>query len=250
MIRTALRPRWLALLALLVVVSFIFVRLGLWQLRSATDHAAQEYAAQQAALETVPVSQVLGPHQAFPPGGVAHPVTVTGEYDPALQFLVPDRRLEGRTGYWVVTPVRTDQSGQDALIAVVRGFVTDPADAGEVAAGPVTVSGGLAPSESPSTVGGLPEGQRTGVDTADLANAWGEPIYNAFIFAEEEDPQLSAATVQRVPVPVFGAGGGVDWRNLGYGLQWFVFIGFAVYMYLRFLREASRTTTPSTGASS
>ena len=59
---------------------------------------------------------------------------------------------------------------------------------------------------------------------------------------------MTAAEVKRVPPPVFGETG-IEWRNFGYGLQWFVFAIFACYMYYRFLKDATerdRTATAPT----
>lgn len=238
MIRTALKPAWLALLALLVVVVVAFYQLGMWQLGVSSNKASREQAAAQAARPTEPLADVLAPHQAFPDRGAGLSVATEGEYVPSLQFLVPDRVLEGEQGYWVLTPLRTEVSGNPALLPVMRGFVTDPAQADVPPTTPVSIEGTLTPSESP--VGGdHPEGQRGAIDTADLANEWGEPIYNAFVFLVEEDPAVTSAEVVRVPPPVFGESG-IVWRNVGYGLQWFVFAAFAVYMYVRFLHDATQ----------
>lgn len=248
MIRTALKPAWLALLALLLAVLFAFYQLGMWQLGVSSNQASRERAIEQASRPTEPLAQVTAPHQPFPADGAGLSVSTQGEYDPQLQFLVPDRLLEGEPGYWVVTPLRTDAAGEPALLPVLRGFVADPADADLPPATPVTVEGTLAPAESPVGTE-VAEGQRGAIDTADLANEWDEPIYNAFIFLVEEDPAVTGSTVQRVPPPVFGETG-IVWRNFGYGIQWFVFAGFACYMYYRFLKDATekerRASTPHT----
>lgn len=240
MIRTALRPGWLALLALLVVVVVSFYHLGMWQLGVSSNKAARELAAAQAARPTQPLGEVTAPHQAFPAYGAGLSVAADGQYDASRQFLVPGRLLEGREGYWVVTPLRTDDSGEPALLPVVRGFVLSPDQADRPGAAPVSLTGTLAPGESATTGATLPEGQREAIDTADLVNAWDEPMYNAFVFLAEEDPALTSPAVARIPPPVFG-GSGIDPRNVGYALQWFVFALFAVYMYYRFLRQASAT---------
>ena len=244
MIRTALRPAWLALLALLVVVVVAFYQLGMWQLGVSSSAASREFAAEQAARPTVPLTEAIDPQSTFPDDGAGRSVLVTGSYRSDQQFLVPRRLLEGQEGYWVVTPVRVEPTG--ALLPVVRGFVTDPAQADRPPGTRVELTGTLAPGEAPGPAG-LPEGQRGSIDTAELVNDWDAPIYDGFLFATEERPDLTASAVQRVPPPVFGETG-VIWRNVGYGLQWFLFAGFAVYMYLRFLRDASRrssgTTTP------
>ncbi len=242
-IRTALRPAWLALLALLLAIVWAFVQLGTWQIGVSSNEAARERAAEQAARPTEPLGQVMEPHQAFPDDAAGLSVTAEGGYAAQHQFLVPDRLLEGELGYWVVTPVRTSSTDGPALLPVVRGFVTDPADADRPDDTPVQVTGTLAPSESPAEGGPWPEGQRGSIDSADLVNDWDEPLFTGFLFLVEEEPALTSAEVVRVPPPVFGESG-IVWRNFGYGLQWFVFAAFAVYMYLRFLREAARGGRP------
>lgn len=247
MIRTALRPAWLALLALLVVVVVAFYQLGMWQLGVSSSKAAREHAQAQAARPVEPLGEVLAPHQPFPADGAGRPVLAEGEYAADLQFLVPGRRLSGVDGYWVVTPLHTSASGAPALLPVVRGFVTDPADADRPPSTPLTVTGTLAPGE-PAAAGSLPEGQRGSIDPADLVNDWDEPVYNAFAFLAQEQPAVTGAAVRPVPAPVFGETG-VSLRNLGYGIQWFVFAGFACYMYYRFLKEAAAQPQPQGGPS-
>lgn len=244
MIRTALKPAWLALLALLVVVVVAFYQLGMWQLGVSSNAASREFAAEQATRPTVPLAEAITPQSTFPDDGAGRSVLVTGTYVPELQFLVPQRLLEGEPGYWVVTPVRTVGSGPEALLPVVRGFVPAPADAGRPDPDvPVELTGTLAPGEAPGPTG-LPEGQRGSIDTAELVNDWDSPIYDAFLFLVQESPTLTTSEVRAVPPPVFGETG-VVWRNVGYALQWFIFAAFAVYMYVRFLRDAAQEPAPA-----
>lgn len=243
MIRTALRPAWLALLALLVAVVWAFVQLGTWQIGISSNEAARERAAEQAARPTEPLAAVMAPHETFPDDAAGLSVSTTGRYVPGDQFLVPDRLLEGERGFWVVTPLRTTTADGPALLPVVRGFVTDPAAADLPATSPVQLTGTLAPSESPAEDGPPVEGRRGSIDSADLVNDWDEPLYNGFLFLVEEEPPVTSPQVVRIPPPVFGESG-IVWRNFGYGLQWFVFAAFAVYMYVRFLRDAARGDRP------
>lgn len=235
MLRTALQPRWLALLALLVVLLYAFGRLGLWQLSLAQQEEGQQVLQAQAAAPAVPLQSYLDPHRAFPPDGSGRAVRAEGVYVGAEQFLVPQRYLQGREGYWVVTPLRTSGG---ALLPVLRGWVAEPGQTDQPGPGTVTVTGTLAPGESPAQPDDLPAGQLGSVDLAVLANTWTGELYNAFVFATDEQPQLSSSDVTKVPPPPLTRDG-VDWRNLGYALQWWVFAVFAVYMYLRFLREAA-----------
>lgn len=231
----------MALLGLLIAVVVAFYQLGMWQLGVSSNDAAREYAQAQAARPTEPLAQVMAPHQPFPDDAAGLAVRTSGHYVAEEQFLVPNRLLEGEPGYWVVTPLLVDGPGEPALLPVLRGFVTEVDLADEPGQDRVTVTGTMAPAESPVATpeSGWPAGQRGSIDTADLANDWDAPLFSAFIFLVEEDPVVTAQTLTHVPPPVFGETG-VVWRNVGYALQWFVFAGFAVYMYWRFLRQATQ----------
>lgn len=232
MLRTLAKPRWLILLVVLVAVVITFTRLGLWQLAVARDDAAQQAAAEAAARPVVALEEVLAPHAPYTEEAAMRRVTVTGTYDVAREFLVPRRLLGGTEGSWVVTPLVVESTG--ARIAVVRGFL--PATEPEPPAAPtgtVTVTGTLAPGESPAD-GPLAEGQRGSIDLAALANEWPPGLYSAFVLAADEEPAPDRVPT-RIPPPQ--PSGDIDWRNLGYALQWWVFAGFAVFMYWRLVRE-------------
>ena len=221
---------------------FLFGVLGLWQLNVARQKGQVE---QVQAAPTLPASDVavlLSPAGPFPPDGTGLRITAKGMYDGSGQVLVTRRRLQGRAGYWVVTPLVVRSSG--ARIAVVRGFVTDPRQALAPAPTEVTVSGTLAPGESSTTDGPradptLPEGQLAFLDLSLLVNRWPGTLYNAFVFATSEQPDLTSAAspaVQRVPPPP-QLSSGISWRNAAYALQWWVFALFAGYMWWRMVRD-------------
>ncbi|GAA1248698.1 SURF1 family protein [Oryzihumus leptocrescens] len=249
MLRTALRPRWLGLLALVVVVMVTFTMLGLWQLNVARDKGRAEAVRAAPQRPVAALTTVVQPQAQFPADGSGRRVTATGRYDAAGQVLVTPRLLDGRRGYWVVTPLVVEGTG--ARLAVVRGFVTDPAAATRPpATGPVMVTGSLAPAESPTEGAALPAGQLGSVDLADLVNRWGGQIYNAFVFATAERPDVTTGTtasagIVRVPPPP-PVGGGLALRNAGYAVQWWVFALFALYMWWRMVRdEHEREQSPA-----
>jgi surfeit locus 1 family protein len=236
------KPRWLGLFAVVVAVMVAFGALGLWQLSVARDKGRAQQVLAAPTLPVADVAAVLTPHAAFPTGGDGRRITATGAYDGSGQVLVTPRLLRGERGYWVVTPLVVRSTG--ARIAVVRGFVTDPAQAAApVVASEVTVSGTLAQGESPATGTAPPDGQLAALDLSVLVNRWPGVMYNAFVFATAEQPDLTSVaspSVQRVPPPA-PAGGGLLWRNAGYALQWWVFALFAVYMWWRMVREDYET---------
>lgn len=233
MFRTALKPRWLGLFALMLLLVVAFTALGLWQLNVARDKGVSKELLTVPTLPVAPIGRVLGPHDAFPANASGRRITAIGRYDAAQQVLVTPRRLDGRDGYWVITPLVVDGTG--ARLAVLRGFVTSPTQAGRPPSSTVTVSGTLAPGES-STGGDFPSGQLGSVDLAALLNQWNSSIYNAFVFATSERPALSGG-ISRVPPPPNDPGSGLAWRNAAYALQWWMFALFAIYMWVRMVRD-------------
>lgn len=230
-----MKPRWLGLLALLAVVLVSFTWLGLWQLDVARYHAQSEAVLAAPSLPVAPLSQVIGPHEPFPADGSGRRVSATGRYDAAHQVLIADRRLDGVTGYWVATPLIV--AGTGARLVVVRGFVDDLAQAMPPASpAAVRVEGTLAPGESPTAASGLPAGQLGSIDLGALLNQWHGSIYNAFVFATHEQPDVTTSGIQRVPPPPIQTHG-ITWRNAAYALQWWIFAIFAVYLYWRTVRD-------------
>jgi cytochrome oxidase assembly protein ShyY1 len=258
-LRTALKPRWLGLFAVLVVILVSFTWLGLWQLSVAQDRGRAEAVEKAPRQPVVDLTSVVGPHQAFPADGSSRRVRATGSYAADGQFLVAPRRLEGRTGYWVVSPFVVDSTG--GTLAVVRGWTTDPTSVPAPPAGTLTLVGSLAPGESPAqppaeppdgdpSVGG-PEVLGS-IDLAVLVNRWPGDLYNAFAFAIEErggeGAQIDLGSLERVPPPLIGETG-LSWRNAAYALQWWIFALFAAYMWFRMVRDdAERDRTEAATA--
>lgn len=215
-----------------------FVLLGRWQLGVAESAAHRDAVEAARARTPVALTSVLRPHERFRGELSSRPVTATGRYSAEGQLLVPDRRLDGRTGSWVVTPFVVDGSG--GTIAVLRGFVEDAASAGKPPEGTVTISGGLAPGESPSRVPVAP-GEIGSVDLSVLVNTWPGDLYNGFVFLEAEQP-ATGPQLTKVPTPLGDTG--IRWRNAAYAVQWWIFAGFALWLWWRMVREESRREHP------
>ncbi len=234
MLRRLLTPRWLGLLVLLAVAVAGMSFAGLWQLNVAKDRGANQEVAKAPSKPVVPITTLVKPHQSFPGVLSSRRVSASGRYEADKQFLVADRRLNGRTGYWVVTPMIEQVTG--ARLVILRGFVTDPAQASRPTASQVTVVGGLAPGESPST-GSYPAGQTGSIDLSSLLNQWDGDLYNAFLFAISEQPNATAAPITRVPPPPPNPTQGFRFVNLMYAFQWWAFALFAIYVFWRMLRD-------------
>lgn len=237
-LRTVLKPRWLALLALVVAVIWLFTLLGLWQLDVARSSAAEDAARDRTSRPVVALDEVAHPHEPLTAEAVGSTVHAAGVYDPDGEVLLTGRRLGDRTGYWVATPLVV--TGTGAVIPVVRGFVSDPEAARPVPSGQVQVTGMLAPGESPPDERvPLPAGQLQKLDLSVLVNQRTEAMYTGFVFLTEQSPPPANGAVTMFPPPSLGTDG-IAWRNLAYAVQWWLFAAFAVYMWWRMVREDHR----------
>jgi cytochrome oxidase assembly protein ShyY1 len=248
--RFLLTPRWLGLTLFVVLAVPVCFWLGGWQLgRFETrmhDSADQQHSS-TASRPAAPLAQLLsGSDGAGVTGNdVGREVTLTGSYDtaPAHRFLVPERQVDGRDGYYVLTPFRLS-GGQ--MIAVVRGWAPGPASAAAAArlapapSGTVTVEGRMQAAEDASTTGvissgALPAGQLGMISPATLVNMLPYQVWNGWIALDDGGHGLT-------PVPTYQPSGGNGltlraMQNLGYTFQWFVIAGFGVYMWFRFVRR-------------
>ena len=202
----------------------------------------------------VGLGDVLAPQTAFTGELVGRRVVARGVYDAGGQVLVVDRALDGRTGYLVLTPLRVtdDRPGPVAgsaattavaqvpagtpVLPVVRGWVAVPDDAAALAVptGEVTVTAWLQSSEA-SGRSDLPSGQVDAISSAQLLNRWGGPIWTGYGVLIASDPGQGDALTP-LPTPV-RSGTGLNVQNLAYAAQWWIFGGFAIFLWLRMVRD-------------
>lgn len=234
MLRTALRPRWLGLLALAAALAVLCVIAGRWQWSVAHDVARADAVREVQDQPIEPLGDVMAPHEAFPDGGSGQRVTTRGEYA-GDQVIVVGRLLDDVEGLWVVERFVVAQT--QANVAVVRGWIPKGATPPKAPGGTIELLGSLAPKEAPDE-GGLPEGRMTSVDIAQLVNLWPGEIYNGFAFAMEEDGAAAAPGLQRVPPPLPDTS--LNFRNVMYAFQWWIFAAFPLWMWTKMVRQAAR----------
>ncbi|WP_371632956.1 SURF1 family protein [Streptomyces sp. NBC_01259] len=275
MYRFLLTPRWWGINLFVVLAIPFCVFMGTWQLGRFEDrvqtHEAAEKQPAPGTRAAKPIDELL-PVDTVTSG---RPATATGRY--ADQFLVPGRKLDDRTGFYVVGMLRTD-SGK--ALPVVRGWL--PGKAGHTSvppapAGDVTVTGDLQASESAGTAGvdatgGLPHGQVGMISAASLVNLVPYDVYDAWVTLQQSDVRTgggasatgtsgtsgteetagdeetagkggegTATAAALRPVPATAAQGtGLDlkaFQNLGYLCEWFVFAAFVLFMWFRLVRR-------------
>ena len=250
--RRALAPRYWGAHLLMLVAVLACVLLGRWQLGVWHDHRTDNSAA--VTRETpVPLDDVLGKDAAFPASDVGRPVVVQGRWDPDDTVYVADQTQDGRTGFWVVTPVTT---ASGSAIPVVRGWVTSATDTGVAnPRGLASLVGLLQPSEDTGAPDNdthddvIPE-----MSVTDLLPRASYDLYSGYVVATDRAlpsggtqvtgmAGLAPVTVEHLP----GADASTALRNLLYAFQWWIFGAFAIFMWWRWLQEDVLGRRPSPG---
>nr|NLD39791.1 SURF1 family protein [Actinomycetales bacterium] len=248
--RAAATPRNLGLLLVVLLGALAFIRLGSWQLDRAAIRGASE--AERTAVERVasdpqPLDHVLEPGTTFLTDHQLKKVEVQGEW--GEQVVVPGRSVEGEAAVLVVVQLRIADDGThpsssgNLWIPVLRGWIPaeqlDGAGLADAAAerapaptGPGSAVGYLSGSEN-SVTGEFPEGAVGAISTAQLANLWGGETYTGFLVLEAADhPSL-----ETMPPPSYERERGMNLQNLFYAVEWFIFGGFALFVWWRWVRD-------------
>lgn len=117
MIGTMLKANW-GLVLLFFIVLALLIRLGFWQLDRAAEKesllAQQELSMSQEAID---LHSILGEVDDFR----YRKATLTGRYDPDHQYLIDNQIVNGRAGYFVLTPFQLE--GTDRAVLVNRGWI-------------------------------------------------------------------------------------------------------------------------------
>ena len=217
--------------------------LGLWQFHRYGEHKSAGGAGGEkvSTAAAVPIGDLVPAGDRVEDDDRGRSVVVTGTYDAAHQMLVPGRRLDGRTGSYVVTPLAVP--GARAVV-VNRGWV-EGVDAPAPPAGAVTVTGRLEWSEAEHTsdaerAADLGPGQISMISTPELVNVVPYALVDGFVALTAQDPAADAAALVPMPPVKEAEGGGISgraWQNLGYTAQWFVFAAAAVFLWWRVIRR-------------
>jgi cytochrome oxidase assembly protein ShyY1 len=246
MLRFLWKPRWLALLAITLVVSTTCVRLGIWQL-----HRLQQRRAYNAAV-SVGLSKPPAPlAELIPPGSRVDQkrlgyrrVVVTGTYDVSHEVVLYGRAQQGLPGNHVLTPLVMPDG---RAVIVDRGWVPFSTDAPPVeGAGPpqgrISVTGVLEPTDPPGRIGRQANRitTTTTIDVPNIAKDIPRPTLSMFVWLQSQRPGQPAGLPAPAPLPPLSEG-----PHEGYMLQWFAFalIFFGGYVLLAW-KEAHRWEGP------
>ncbi|MET1154996.1 SURF1 family cytochrome oxidase biogenesis protein [Arthrobacter sp.] len=246
MLKTALKPRWIAALVLALALSTVFVLLSQWQF-SASQSKPPPPPGETESVK--PLTDVFKPGIPMMAATADQMVSVHGNFVPGAQVLVQDRLQDGDNGLWVVDAFAVDgvqQFREDVVIPVVRGWIKDPADAVPAPEGEASVVGRLLPTEGP-VPGARPAGQIATLSVAELINRWDAPSYSGFVIGTGftvAGKDLGTATegtaMQPVVVGPQPQEAPVNWMNVFYAVEWVVFAGFAIFLWWRLVADDYR----------
>jgi surfeit locus 1 family protein len=225
-----LSPRYWGAHLLMVLALAAAIALGIWQLhawQAGRDAAATDLTT----AAPKPLSSVMGGDEAFPGKALGQPVRFSGKWMPQSTLYVQDRDLGGKRGYWVVTPVLVGRSA----MPVVRGWASRPE--APAATGPAQVTGWLQPSEGSGATDSNPNDDVIPeMRVASIVQHVDADLYSAFVVQKElstSDVGLRQVTPESIPE----VSSTDHLRNLLYAFQWWIFGGFAVYVWQRWCRD-------------
>jgi cytochrome oxidase assembly protein ShyY1 len=243
-LKTALKPRWILSLVLAMAIAALFVLLSQWQFSRSQDSAPPPPSTTE---QIQPLTGVFQPGVPMTAGVADQMVRMEGTFLPDTRILVQTRLQGDREGLWVVSAFEVSGSGQPAsVIPVVHGWVPDVASASQLAepVGEAVVEGRLLPTEAPVVQRPVP-GQAATLSVAELINVWDVPsAYSGFVVSFETELNGSAlppeAPLEAVRIGPQPQETPINWLNIFYAVEWFVFAGFAFFLWWRLVADDHR----------
>lgn len=236
--RSVLAPRLWGVHVLAAAAVAVAGLLGLWQWHAWEQRRADE-ARDLTEAAAMPLADAIGPDDPFPGRLVGQPVTLRGDWVPSGTVYVANREAGDRLGVWAVTPLEVDGAGGSALL-VVRGWAPDPASAPAPPQGRAELVGWLQPPEGTGEVDEDPtDDVLPQLRIADAIQHVDQDLYGAYAIATDR-PAVNAGTAGLEPttpdqVPPVGRFTAV--RNLFYAIQWWIFGGFALFVWARHVAD-------------
>jgi surfeit locus 1 family protein len=229
---------WVVTVAALLMTALTF-SLGQWQLdRAAQKLAMQASLDQQKVLAPLTQAELLAANTGLVTAGAAAAVQLdrlielSGHWQALHTVYLDNRPMDGKPGFWVMTPLRL--TGTDQAVLVQRGWIPrnfqDRSALApiETPAQPVILRGRMAPA--PAKLYAF-----KGADTGRIRQNLDIPVFAAEIGL----PLLSALVIQVDPASDglqrdwAAPNTGVD-KHYGYAVQWFGLCALVLGLYLWF----------------
>ena len=243
--RFARTPKWVLSHVLVALLLIAMISAGFWQLdRHRQRRGQNDLIEARSQLERVPFATVAPPGVDSSVGEQEQyrRVEVTGVFQADDEVLIRNRTFDGAPGWWVLTPLMTDDGW---AVAVNRGWIPlsyhadEPRRGTEAPAERVTVLGWIQPSRQaegfqradPSA------GRLSSLARPDVPRLSAQVGYEMSPVVLRVDPASMPAGVQPIPLPLPAFDSG---SHLSYAVQWFIFSTTAVIGYPLVLRSVAR----------
>ena len=199
MLRVALRPKFLGLLALMATATLVCGLLANWQFERATR--ALDAREETTSAAPVPIEELMDAHEPVTNAVQGRLASFTGEFVPSEQVLVPGREIDGHDAAVVVTNARiTEGPLRGTSIPVARGYTTAPSSEWDALPAPPTGTHEIvvrleASEEASGTVRREDDGGVATVGTVSstlLVNVWEGPMLAGYGALTNEARQYMA----------------------------------------------------------
>ena len=223
--------RWVMAAAALLAIAAT-AALGLWQWGRAQERLALHTAMEQRQTLPVLVNAEVEARRGDPGFLLHRPVDLRGEWLPEHTVYLDNRQMDGKQGFYVMTPLRLE--GGRSVVLVQRGWVPrnfqDRTKLPEIETppGPVRVRGRLAPAPAklyafaPEEKGAI----RQNLDLGLFRQETGLPLLPLSV---QQLGPASEGLLRAWPQPASGAA-----KNYGYAFQWWALAALIAILYVWF----------------
>ena len=237
-----LRPRMLALHALVVVLVVVMGNLSAWQFRRLDERRNfNDEVRNRVAMQPVPLADLLDRR---PDDVEWRNVAVTGTFRPADEVIVLNRSQDSTAGVDAVTPLDFTIEGKKYVVLIDRGFIPLSTAVPAPPSGEVQLLGrARAPQErrlgglTDPAEGVLREVQRIDIERlSEQMRGSADRTVLPFYVDLLESPAVTSPLPARVADPELSEG-----PHLSYAIQWIIFSLCAIGGWFMLVRRAIRS---------
>ena len=245
MLKFLLKPKWVALTLLVLLLQPSFWALSQWQWRRLHQRVAyNSVIVQNQSQSPVPLEKVISPSGSnftLDNSLQWRPIEFHGTWDVAHQVLVRKQSYASNLGFWVVTPL-TSTSGLTVLvnrgwIAAGNSAINSPAIA-KPPAGQVKVVGRarIVSPRAKARPNDLPIGQVDAIQPKEVVPNT-RIVADTYLELTASDPQSMTSDLQPILAPEIDEG-----PHRSYALQWIFFAIMTVIGWIILVRKETQET--------
>jgi surfeit locus 1 family protein len=235
------RVRFVIVTAAALAMTVLTFSLGQWQLaRAAQKEALQKAIQSQAQLPVIDGTSLLRTDESGRAALIHRRIQLKGKWLQNQTVYLDNRPMQGRPGFWVLTPLQLEDASDAAAVLVQRGWI--PRDFQErtrlapvtTPDAPVAIEGRIAPAPAKLyQFDGAETGRiRQNLSIAAFAQEIGVPLVDVLVL---QTGPASEGLQRDWPEPASG----VD-KHYGYAFQWFALSALVAGLYTWFQLIAPR----------